>query len=424
LASPLLERTEPGWLVERRRVAARAVPDLALPSFKGTPGWEFTPLTGLDLDSYAPAREGDPSARDSVQPLFEDREGTRRLEQVDALAVLDGGPPAGSREPVVLSLAEAAERMPDLVQERFGTVVPAGTDPFVARNEAAWTGGAFVYVPRGVRLEEPVVVTVTQDRGGEALNWRTLVVLEEGAEAEVWEQYLSSGEEVEGLFNAVVELWVGPGATLRYVNGQALSERSWLFGTQRAQVERDGTLDWAALGFGSAKGKVRMETNLAGPGAEAKVTGAYAGHGRQHLDFDTTQEHAAPNTTSDLAFRGVLDGRATAVWRGMIKVDPGAQQTDAFQESRNLLLSKRAHADAIPGLEIQANDVRCTHAAAIAQIDRDQLFYLMAHGLGREGATRLVIDGFLQALVERFAEGPVRQTMADALERRLRAILG
>jgi Fe-S cluster assembly protein SufD len=189
-------------------------------------------------------------------------------------------------------------------------------------------------------------------------------------------------------------------------------------------VERDGTLDWAALGFGSGTGKVRMETKLAGPGAEAKVTGAYAGHGRQHLDFDTLQEHAAPNTTSDLAFRGVLDGRATAVWRGMIQVDPGAQRTDAFQESRNLLLSKRAHADAIPGLEIQANDVRCTHAAAIAQIDRDQLFYLMAHGLGRETATRLVIDGFLQALVERFAEGPVRQTMADALERRLRAILG
>ena len=425
MSSPAaLERTEPGWLVERRRAAAESVPELALPTFKGAPGWEFTPLTGLDLDAFAPAREGDPAARERVQPLFEERIGTRRLEQVDALALPDGAPAAGPRQPVVLALAEAAERMPDLVRERFGTVVPAGTDAFVARNEAAWTGGAFVYVPRGVRLEEPVVVTATQDHDGEALNWRTLIVLEEGAEAEVWEQYLSSGDDVEGLFNAVVELWVGPGATLRYVNGQALSERSWLFGTQRAQVERDGTLDWAALGFGSAKGKVRMETNLAGPGAEAKVTGAYAGHGRQHLDFDTTQEHAAPNTTSDLAFRGVLDGRATAVWRGMIKVDPGAQQTDAFQESRNLLLSKRAHADAIPGLEIQANDVRCTHAAAIAQIDRDQLFYLMAHGLPRDTATRLVIDGFLQALVERFAEGPVRQTMADALERRLRAILG
>jgi Fe-S cluster assembly protein SufD len=188
-------------------------------------------------------------------------------------------------------------------------------------------------------------------------------------------------------------------------------------------VARDGTLDWVALGFGSARGKVRMETKLAGPGADGRVTGAYASHGRQHVDFDTTQEHAAPHTTSDLAFRGVLQGRSEAVWRGNIIVDPGAQQTDAFQESRNLLLSKKAHADAIPGLEIQANDVRCTHAAAIAQIDPEQLFYLESRGLREEAAKRLVIEGFLAALVERFEEGPVREVLGGALERRLGAVL-
>jgi Fe-S cluster assembly protein SufD len=166
-----------------------------------------------------------------------------------------------------------------------------------------------------------------------------------------------------------------------------------------------------------------METQLAGEGSSAKVTGAYAGHGRQHLDFDTKQEHAAANTVSDLAFRGVLQGRAHAVWRGMIKVDPGAQQTDAFQESRNLLLSKRAHADAIPGLEILANDVRCTHAAAIAQIDPAQVYYLMSHGIPRQVATRLVIEGFLAELVERFEEGPVRERLAGALQARLEHVL-
>jgi Fe-S cluster assembly protein SufD len=154
------------------------------------------------------------------------------------------------------------------------------------------------------------------------------------------------------------------------------------------------------------------------------VTGAYASHHRQHIDFDTTQEHAAPDTTSDLAFRGVLQGRSTAVWKGNIIVDPGAQRTDAFQESRNLLLSKRAHADAIPGLEIQANDVRCTHAAAIAQVDPDQLFYLRSHGLGEDTAKRLVIEGFLATLVERFEAGPVREVLGEALERRLGLILG
>jgi Fe-S cluster assembly protein SufD len=146
--------------------------------------------------------------------------------------------------------------------------------------------------------------------------------------------------------------------------------------------------------------------------------------GRQHVDFDTLQEHAAPNTVSDLAFRGVLGGRSSAVWRGMIQVDPGAQKTDAFQECRNLLLSKKAHADAIPGLEIQADDVRCTHAAAIAQLDKEQLYYLRSHGLPAAAAQRLIIDGFLQELVARLVEGPVREIAAGALERRLAELLG
>jgi Fe-S cluster assembly protein SufD len=239
----------------------------------------------------------------------------------------------------------------------------------------------------------------------------------------VWEQYLSASEELDGVFNAVTELVVGDGARLRYVCGQSLAEKSWIFGAQRAEVGRDASLDWVALGFGSVNGRVRMETRLAGPGAEARVTGAYASHGRQHIDFDTTQEHAAPNTTSDLAFRGVLQGRSTAVWKGNIIVDPGAQKTDAFQDSRNLLISKRAHADAIPGLEIQANDVRCTHAAAVAQVDAEQLFYLRSRGLRPDVAKRLVIEGFLSALVERFEAGPVRERLGEALERRLALIL-
>ena len=166
-----------------------------------------------------------------------------------------------------------------------------------------------------------------------------------------------------------------------------------------------------------------METKLAGRGSSARVTGAYAGDGVQHLDYDTTQEHAAEDTTSDLAFRGVLAERATAVWRGMIRVDQGAQRTDAFQESRNLLLSTDAHADAIPGLEIEADDVRCTHAAAVAQVDAEQLHYLRAHGISEPAAKRLVVEGFLEELVERAHEGPIRDALGSELERRLAELL-
>ncbi len=391
-------------MAARRARAAELRETLAPPMFKGRPGWEFTDITGLDLGAFAPAPANGVAAK---QPLF-------ALPASDGSALPDG---------VILTTIErAASEHPELIERHLGSVVPVD-DVFVARNGAGFRDGSFVYVPRGVVVAEPISLITVQSRSGTELDRRTLIVLEEGAQADVWEQYLSASQDVEGVFNAVTELVLGDGAHLRYVCGQGLSENSWMFGAQRAEVGRDASLDWVALGFGSARGRVRMETRLGGDGADARVTGAYASHGRQHIDFDTTQEHAAPNTTSDLAFRGVLADRSSAVWKGNIIVDPGAQKTDAFQESRNLLLSKRAHADAIPGLEIQANDVRCTHAAAIAQVDPEQVFYLRSHGLPQAAARRLVIDGFLAALVERFEPGAVRDVLASALEQRLRAIL-
>jgi Fe-S cluster assembly protein SufD len=389
---------------------------LELPTFKGRPGWEFTDLSKLDLTAFSPVDGGDLAAVPSG--LFE-LDGATRLDQVDG-AVSDGVTVEDG--PVVLPLSVARERHPELVEPHLGRVV-AADDVFTGWNEDAWEGGAFVWVPRGVRAEAPILLTAVSAAAGTALQRRVLIVLEDGAEAEVWEQYLSGSADDETLLNTVVELVVGENAHLRYVCGQDLNERSWIFGAQRAEVARDGSLDWVVVGFGGGNGRVRTETLLAGEGASGKVTGAYAPHARQHIDFDTTQEHGAPHTTSDLAFRGILTDRSQAVWRGMIKVDPGAQQTDAFQECRNLLLSKRAHADAIPGLEILANDVRCTHAAAIAQIDKDQLFYLRSRGLDNGVATRLVIEGFMQELVERFEEGPIRQALSGALERRLSLIL-
>jgi Fe-S cluster assembly protein SufD len=381
--------TEPTWLSERRRTGASLTESLPLPDQKAK-GWEFTDLSELELGAYADA---------GAEARIEGAEGAE-----------------------VLALADALTSHAQLLEHRLGSLVPI-EDPFVARNEASWRDGVLVHVPRGVRLSEPIRIEVPVDADGTAIAWRTLIVLEEGAEAEVWEHWSSPDDEVDAVLNSVVELSVGSGATLRYVNTQDISERAWIFATQRAEVERDGRLDWAALGFGSGRGKVRMETKLAGPGSEARVTGGYAGGAGQHLDYDTTQEHAAPNTNSDLAFRGVLAAGATAVWRGMIKVDPGAQQTDAFQESRNLLLSPEAHADAIPGLEILADDVRCTHAAAIAQVDKDQLFYLTSRGLDAAAAKGLIIEGFLESLVERLAAGPVRDSISEALEKRLGEIL-
>ena len=388
--------SEPDWLTERREAAQTLASDLALPTQKDK-GWEFTDLSGLDLDAFSDG-----------------------LARVEGLTRMEGGANGAGAEPVVLPLAEAASTHAELVSEHLGSLVP-GRRPVrrAQRLSAGATACSSTCPPGSGWPSRSDSRSWAPQRRGDHLAGTD----RSRARAPRPRSGSATPPTGEGLFNGVVEMVVGDAATLRYVCEQELSDRSWVFATQRAEIGRDANLEWTALGFGSARGKVRMETKLAGQGSSAKVTGAYAGAGTQHLDYDTTQEHVGAHTNSDLAFRGVLTDKATAVWRGMIKVDPGAQQTDAFQESRNLLLSHDAHADAIPGLEIEADDVRCTHAAAVAQMDPEQLYYLKARGLSDSAAQRLVVEGFVGELVERAPAGPAREELAERLETRLAELL-
>jgi Fe-S cluster assembly protein SufD len=383
-------------------------------------GWEFTDLSGFDPGAFEPVGSGDLSVEPARAPAVAPGEGPS-LKAVDGAVVRTG--PAASEGVTLCPLSQAAHDHEEVVRRHLGDLV-LDRDKFAAQNTMSWATGAFVHVAPGARVNESVVITVTQAQSGGAMPWRSLIVVEEGAEATIVEQYLSAEDDLEAYFNPVTELIVADSASVTYLCVQDLSERSWLLGSQRARLGRDSSLHWVGLGFGSGQGKLRMETDITGRGASARVTGAYLGHGSQHLDFDTTQEHAAPDTTSDLAFRGILRDRATAVWSGMIRVDPGAQHTDAFQESRNLILSHGAHADAIPGLEIEANDVRCTHAATVGRIDAEQVFYLMSRGLPRDEAERLLVGGFLGVVSGRLENSPLLHgAVSAALERELEAAL-
>jgi Fe-S cluster assembly protein SufD len=292
-------------------------------------------------------------------------------------------------------------------------------EKFAAHNAAMWKHGLLVRVPRGVVLEKPLYVRIANSLEGGSLFWRLLVVAEPESRFSVIEEYASSSPELRGYSNAAVEIVVQQAAKVEYISVQNLSRSTWHFASHHARVERDAELDWVAGGFGSAKGKIRIQNDLAGQGATSRVTGAYFADGTQHLDYDTFQEHIAPSTTSDFAFKGALRDKARTVWRGMIRVEEGAQKTNAYQENRNLLLSKTAHADSIPGLEILANDVRCTHGATLGQVDREQLFYLMTRGLSRAEAERLIVRGFFQDVLDRVELEPVRDALAAALEARI-----
>src|SRR5215210_7597132 len=366
--------------------------------------WRFTDLRGFDPDAFGPARGQTPDV--SVPSMLE-------LDVTAEAVVTETGieitrAPEGIRFEVL-----------DESNERLGQLVGWQDDKFAAHNAAAWQQGLLVHVPAGLELERPLFVRVVNAIEGGSLFWRLLVVAEEGARFSLVEEHSSASPGLGGYFNSVAELYVEQAAKLEYVALQNLSRETWYFASHHARVERDAELDWVSGGFGSKRGKVRIQNDLAGPGATSRVTGAYFADGEQHLDFDTFQEHIAPNTESDFAFKGALRDTSTAVWRGMIRVERDAQKTNAYQECRNLLLSAKAHADSIPGLEILANDVRCTHGATLGQVDREQLFYLMARGLPRAEAERLIVRGFFQDVLDRIELEPVREAVTAALEQRI-----
>ena len=364
--------------------------------------WRFTDLSGFDPEAFA--SNGRVRGHSPDTSMLD-------IELAGVAVVTEDG----------IEIEHAPEGItfePLADHERLGTLVGAD-DKFTAHNAAAWKHGLLVRVPKGVELEQPLYVRVGYGAQDGALFWRLLVVAEEGARFSLIEEYASSSPELRAYSNAAAELFVEQGAKLEYVSLQNLSRETWHFATHHARVERDAELDWVAGGFGSKKGKIRIQNDLAGQGATSRVTGAYFADGTQHLDYDTFQEHMAPHTTSDFAFKGALRDTATTVWRGMIRVERDAQKTNAYQENRNLLLSKDAHADSIPGLEILANDVRCTHGATLGQVDREQLFYLMTRGLSRAEAERLIVRGFFQDVLDRIELEPVREALADALEARI-----
>src|SRR5215218_8107881 len=365
--------------------------------------WRFTDLRGFDPDAF----EVDGVGERQVVP-----EG---MLDVDVAAMAVVGESAIS---IVKDAPEGVTFEAFEDHERLGQLVGAD-EKFAAHNAAAWEHGLLVVVPKGVELDQPLAVRIVNSAERGALFFRLLVIAEPESRFSLIEEYVSASEEVSGYTNTVTELYVEQAAKLEYVSIQTLSRETWHFASHHARVERDAELDWVAGGFGSKKGKVWIQNDLTGPGATSRVTGAYFADGSQHLDYDTYQLHAAPNTTSDFAFKGALRDEATAVWRGMIRVEEDAQRTNAYQENRNLMLSPMTHAVPIPGLEILANDVRCTHGATVGQVDREQLFYLMSRGLSRGEAERLIVRGFFSDVLDRIELEPVREALGEALEARI-----
>jgi Fe-S cluster assembly protein SufD len=413
----LAGRDEPGWSADRRRAALARFEAMPWPTLRDEE-WRRTDIRALKLSAFTPPGAGDATLEGPLAAL---RDGLASryaagVVQVDGRTAQRPAPATLPAGVVFTDLASAVRDHRDLVERVLMTRAVIGDeDAFAALHAAFWTGGAFLYVPKGVALEAPLYHLVGLTPAGSVDLGHTLVVLEEGAEATLVQEAASPGRTTPGLHAGAVELIVGDNAKLRFVNVQDWDAQTWHFSRERALVGRDASLQWTVGGLGSRLAKVNQEVALAAPGASAQVNGVMFTSNRQNLTYITRQDHQAPGTTSDLLYKAVLRDASRVVWKGMIRVEKDAQKTDAYQKNDNLVLSDAARADSIPGLEIEANDVRCTHGATAGPVDEDMVFYLTSRGIPRPTAVRLVVEGFFAGVYDRVTVEPARETLERAV---------
>jgi Fe-S cluster assembly protein SufD len=400
---------EPVWHAERRLSAWKNFQSTPMPSLTDE-AWRRTDIRGLPLGELRPL----PASEIALDPAF-----LRPLvgDAHGALLVLRPGKPAERRESALLAgqgvvfedFATALRDHGDLLRGTLGSLVGESEGKFASLAASLAADGAVLIIPPGLQLEAPLHSVLWAPGSGSLFATRLLVVVGEDASA-TYVHESASPADGRGAAAHVgsVEILVRPGARLTFVELQSWGKNVWNFTHERARVERDASIDWIFGAVGSRLTKNFSTLDLTGPGAQGRMSGFYFADGSQHLDHDTQQNHLAEHTTSDLLYKGALLGKSRSVWQGMIYVAPGAQKTDGYQANRNLVLSKNARADSIPGLEILADDVRCTHGATVGQLEEEPIFYLMTRGLPRREAERLVVDGFFDPIMQRIPFEGVR----------------
>ena len=414
-----------GFAGDLRTRAFREFESLPTPS-QETEEWRYTDLSDLQL-TFAPFTPGGGPGAVNTHGLLQaagagERAGLmiQRNSEVISTQRADS---LAAKGVVFTDLDAAAAEHADLVERYLHDLVPTKRTRFTALHAAFRTGGTFLYVPRDTKIDLPLQTLTYVDVDGAAVFPHTLIVVEAGAEVTFIERY-ASPDLTRAFSDAITEIHVGDGAHVRYAAIQDWGAGMTHLAIQRARTGRDADLRTLSLGFGADLARTETEVELAEPGGFSEQLGVFFADGEQHFDHRSTQEHVAPNCTSDLLYKGALRDHSRAVYSGWVYVRPGAQKTDAMQTSRNIVLSEHAKADAIPNLEIEANDVKCGHAASVGPVEDDALFYLASRGIPHDEAERLIVTGFFQEVLDRVQIDEVREgaemAIADELERGIR----
>lgn len=434
-----IARDEPQWMRDRRLEAYSLYESLPMPHTTEDDTWRRTVdmrtqdywrrtrrhLRGFAIEKYRPASESNGSASAKAE------EGAGVFVQIDGHTQhIYISPELEKKDIYFADLHTAIKERGDLIRDYFMTKAVtletslksgnfASRNAFDALHGAFWNGGYVIHIPKGVRIEDPVRVFIELSEDQHADLSHVLLIAEEDSQVVIIEDNSSAKPDSDGLHCGAVEVFAGQNANVTYVQVQHWNRQVWNFASQRAVISKDAQLCWVTATFGSRLSKLNQAIVLDGTGSNAQLLGLAFTDARQHLDVSTAQEHLSPYTSSDLLYRTVLKDRSQTAWGGNIYVYPGANYTDAYQKNDNLLLSERAHADTLPGLEIEAHEVRCTHGATAGQIDADQVFYLMSRGIPYDLAEKLIVDGFFEPVMERIPMQAVREEMQEFVSSKL-----
>ncbi len=413
-------RIDPVWITQARKDAWSAFESMGWPNPRDE-NWMRSDLRGFKLDRYQPIDETETqSVENAPVRLLQGVDVGGSLRSENGLVTLESLDPKYAAQGVIFgSLSRCAREHSELVKKHLHSQIDIHVDRFAALQAAMWTDGYFLYVPKNVVVDKPLHIHAAMGDGKVDLT-HMLVVLEEGAETTILFESSSPSDDAGGFHCGGLELVLNARSNLRFVGLQDWGCGAWHFAHKRARVGQDANLQWTIAAMGSRFAQVDQQVALVGPGASSHVNGVMFTRDKQHLTYNTIQQHSAPHCTSDFLYKAVLQDRSRTVWRGMIKVDVGADKTDGYQRNDNLLLSDNARADSIPGLEIKADDVRCTHGSTSGRVDEELIFYAQSRGFTRVEAVRLIVTGFFQQIFDRVTIESVREALGVAIARQVR----
>jgi Fe-S cluster assembly protein SufD len=407
---------EPEWLRARRLESFGVFERLPMPDTRRQQDWRQVDLKGFDLNAYAPFQQPN-GAAPALAPA--DVSGMLR-QRGTSTPVVELDPVLAGQGVLFMPLWQAAREHRELVERHLFSALKADRDKFAALHAALFTGGTFLYVPDGVRVERPLISQFWSSGADAAVLPHSLVIAGSGSQVQYVDEFLSDDPQAALLASGSAEVFLEEAANLGYVALQRWSERTWQFANQRFHLGRDSQLRMVDVALGGRFARLRVEAMLEGPGSSADLRGLFFGTGEQAFDFRTLQDHIAPNTTSDLLFKGALTDRARSTYVGVVRVEPEARGSASNQANRNLLLSDKAKASSEPILEILNNDIlRCSHGATVGPVDPEHLFYLESRGIPHAIAERMLVQGFLGEVLDKLPVPQVRDAVDQELSDRI-----